>query len=119
MNEEEKNPYGNIYISHRVIATIAHQACLGSYGVVGLAAKNFVQGLSQAIVKDPLLGVQVAQFSEGIVIDAYLILEYGVRIKSVASSIAENIQYTVEKTTGLKVKAVNIHVNGLRVSDTD
>lgn len=116
---EDKNPFGNIYISHRVIATIAYHSCQQTYGVVGLAAKNFVQGLSQAIVKDPLLGVEVTQDADSLVLDLYLIVEYGVRIKSVASSVAENVQYAIENTTGLEVKSVNVHVNGLRVSNID
>jgi uncharacterized alkaline shock family protein YloU len=47
------------------------------------------------------------------------VLEYGTRIKSVASTIAHQVQYQVETTFGLKVNRVNIHVRGLRISDID
>ncbi len=110
---------GNIYISQRAIATIAYQSSLESYGVVGLAAKNFAQGIAHALVKDPLMGVEVRQDENTISIDLYIIVEYGTRIKSVASSVAESVRYHVEKSTGLQVKEVNVHVRGLRISDLD
>jgi len=40
---EEANPLGNIFISHRAIATISSQSALESYGVVGLAPKNWLK----------------------------------------------------------------------------
>lgn len=116
---KEENTYGNIYVSHRAIATIAHQACLASYGVVGLTAKNIATGLAQVVVKDPTLGVDVSFTPQRNVIDLYVIVEYGTRIKTVAASVAENVKYQVEKILGLTVDAVNVHVRGLRVSDPD
>ncbi len=115
----EINSMGNIYISHRAIASIAHQAALESYGVVGLAAKNLAEGLAQALVKDPSLGVEVDFSGDGITIDLFIIIEYGTRIKSVASTVSDTVRYKVEKSIGLPVKAVNIHVRGLRISDLD
>ncbi len=116
---EEANPLGNIFISHRAIATISSQSALESYGVVGLAPKNLAQGLSQVLTKDPSLGVDVGYDATGITIDLYIIVEYGTRIKSVASSVAENVRYYVERAIGLPVNQVNIHVRGLRISNTD
>jgi uncharacterized alkaline shock family protein YloU len=116
---EDSNNLGNIYISHRAIATIASQSALESYGVVGLAAKNLAEGLAQALVKDPSLGIEVHYDATNIQIDLYVIVEYGTRIKSVASSMAENVRYHVERAIGLPVTQVNIHVRGLRISNTD
>lgn len=116
---KEETSLGNIYISHRAIATIAYQASLASYGVVGLTAKNLAVGLAQVVVKDPTLGVDVNFTQNGNFIDLYIIVEYGTRIKMVAASVAENVKYQVEKILGLPVTAVNIHVRGLRVSDPD
>jgi len=117
--KDGSNLLGNIYISHRAIATIAHQAALESYGVVGLATKNFAEGITQAIVKDPLSGVEVTFTGSEIQIDLYIIIEYGTRIKSVASSVADSVRYQVERSTGLPVLQVNVHVRGLRISNPD
>ncbi|HHY89932.1 MAG TPA: Asp23/Gls24 family envelope stress response protein [Chloroflexi bacterium] len=111
--------HGNIYISHRAISTIAHQAALESYGVVGLAAKNLAAGLANVIVKDPTMGVDVRFDGHSVEIDLYIVVEYGTRITAVARSVANTVRYQIEKALGLEVTQVNVHVRGLRVSDTD
>jgi uncharacterized alkaline shock family protein YloU len=116
---DETTPLGSIRISPRAIATIAYHAALQSYGVVGLTSKNIVEGLTQALVKDPTHGVEVAYDGQNITIDIYVIVEYGTRIKSVASSVRNTIHYNVEKALGMPVEQVNVHVRGLRISDPD
>jgi uncharacterized alkaline shock family protein YloU len=115
----ETNSLGNIFISHRAIASIAHRAAIESYGVVGLAAKNIAEGLAQALVKDPTMGVECEFTGDGITIELFIVVEYGTRIAMVATSVAENVRFQVEKTIGLPVKKVNVHVRGLRISDPD
>lgn len=117
--KEGNNPLGNIYVSYRSISTVAYQSALQSYGVVGLAAKNLAEGLAQVLVKDPALGVDVHFDGKTINIELYIIVEYGTRIKSVAVSVSDNVRYQVEKAFGLPVSQVNVHVRGLRISNTD
>ena len=115
----KENSIGSIFISHRALATIASQSALESYGVVGLATKNLATGISQLLVKDPVQGVDII-YKEGlVVIDLYIVIEYGTRIKSVADNVAELVKYQVENTTSLIVEKVNIHVRGLRISNPD
>ncbi len=116
---EETTPIGSIHVSPRAIATIAYHAARQSYGVVGLAPKNFVNGLAQVMVKDPTLGVEIEYDGKDINIDIYIIVEYGTRIKSVAASVANTVRFQVEKALGMPVSDVNIHVQGLRISDLD
>lgn len=115
----EDNPLGSIHVAPRAIASISYHAARESYGVVGLASKNLVSGLSHALVKDPTHGVEVHYDGEQINIDVYIIIEYGTRIKSVAASVANTIRYQVEKALGLPVNQVNVHVRSLRVSEMD
>jgi uncharacterized alkaline shock family protein YloU len=119
MTDETTSTIGNINISPRAIATIAYHAALQSYGVVGLANKSLVDGLAQALVKDPTHGVEIHYDGQHLNIDLYVIIEYGTRIKSVASSVAHTVRYQVEKALGMPVTQVNVHVQGLRVSDVD
>ena len=113
------NLLGNVYISHRAIATITCQSVLESYGVVGLAAKNFAEGIAQVLVKDPTRGVDIRFDGKTIMIEVFIIVEYGTRIKSVATSVADSIRFQVEKAIGLPVTQVNVHVRGLRISNPD
>jgi len=49
--EENKNQTGRVYISNQAIATIAYQSALESYGVVGMADKDIVRGISKLLFK--------------------------------------------------------------------
>jgi uncharacterized alkaline shock family protein YloU len=116
---DETTPIGSIHVSPRAIATIAYNAARQSYGVVGLAPKNIVNGLTQAVVKDPTHGVEVIYDGETLNIDLYIVVEYGTRISSVAASVSNTVRYQVERALGMPVNQVNIHVQSLRISDLD
>jgi uncharacterized alkaline shock family protein YloU len=116
---EESTPIGSIHVSPRAVATIAYHAALQSYGVVGLTSKNLVNGLTQALVKDPTHGISVEYDGNMINIDLYIIIEYGTRIKSVAASVMNTVRFQIEKALGMPINAVNVHVRGLRISDID
>lgn len=113
---EDINPQGSIQISARAIATIAYQAAVESYGVVGLASKNLVDGLAHLIVKDPTHGIEVQYDEECINIDLYIVVQYGTRIKSVANNVANTVRFHVEKSIGIPINEVNVHVQGLRIN---
>lgn len=117
--ENFHNELGSIQIQRDAIASIARQSTLQSYGVVGLAPKNLCENLRQIIKKDAKYGVDVAYDHEGLLIDLYIVVEYGMRIKTITSSIASSVKYNVEKTVGLPVRRINVHVRGLRISNMD
>ena len=116
---DELTPIGSIHVSPRAIATIAYHGARQSYGVVGLAPKNLVDGLTQVVVKDPTHGIEVHYDGQHINIDLYIIVEYGTRIKSVASSVSNTVRFQVERALGMPVNEVNVHVQNLRISDLD
>jgi uncharacterized alkaline shock family protein YloU len=47
------------------------------------------------------------------------VVEYGTRIKSITNSVVNSVKYNVEKTVGVPVRRINVHVRGLRISDMD
>jgi uncharacterized alkaline shock family protein YloU len=113
------NPAGRITISSRAIATIASRAALGTYGVVGMSARGLADGIAQILVRDPHRGIEVHATSDQIRIEAYIIVEYGTRVSSVAHSVANNVRYQVEQMLGVPVVDVSVHVQDLRVSSVD
>ena len=117
--KKNNSPLGDIQISKQAIATIAFQAVQRSYGVVGLASKNIADELAHAIIKDPTHGIDVEYKNNEINIDIYIIIEYGTRITSVAASVANTVRYQVEKSLGVPVNEINVHVQGLRISDDE
>jgi len=116
---EETTTLGTIHISPEAVATIAYRATLTSYGVVGLAPKNLAEGLAATITREPARGVSVRYNGDEVDIDIHIIIEYGTRITSVADSVANAVRYQVEKALGMPVHNINVHVQGLRVSNSD
>jgi len=115
----KNNELGSILIQKDAIASIARQSTLQSYGVVGLAPKNIFENIRQIVKKDIKYGVNVDYDHDGLIIDLYIIVEYGTRIKSITNSIVNSVKYNVEKTVGLPVRRINVHVRGLRISNMD
>lgn len=112
--------FGKIEISLVAIASIASQAVLECYGVVGMASKSFKDGLVELLAPGAShRGVDVHLVDEQIAIDLYVIIEYGTRISEVAHNIMSAVKFRVEKALGTSVAQVNVHVQGLRVSQED
>jgi len=116
---QDINPLGSIEVLPDAIATIASQAVLHTYGVVGMAPKNMVNGIANRLTRDPRHGVEVLLDGGKIDINLYIIVEYGTRISSVAGSVANSVRFQVEKALGQPIGDVNVHVQGLRVSGPD
>jgi uncharacterized alkaline shock family protein YloU len=116
---EETTTLGSIHISPNAVASIAYHAALQSYGVVGLAPKNLAEGLTATITREPAHGISVHYNGEEVDIDVHIIIEYGTRITSVSNSVANSVRFHVEKALGMPIHAVNVHIQGLRVSSAD
>lgn len=112
----QHEPQGMIDISPTAVATIANQAINQCYGVVGMANKNIVNGIAGLLSRDSRRGIDISFESDEIIIDVYVIVEYGVRIRAVAESIQHTVKFHVEKALGLPVQAVNVYVQGLRLN---
>lgn len=116
----EQNRLGRIEVSPEAVASLASQAVLKSYGVVGMAPANLRNGIVEVLSGDrSKRGVQVKLIENAVVIDLFVVIEYGTRISTVARNIMSAVKFTVEKSLGVPVKEVNVHVQGLRVSNTD
>jgi len=114
----EEAPLGKIEVAPQAIATIAGHAVISCYGVVGMAATTLRDGLAELLQHENLSrGVRVHLVDDQIIIDLYVVIEYGVRISEVAHNIMSSVKYAVERALGLPVAQVNIHVQGLRISD--
>ena len=112
----ERTRLGKVEITPAAVATIASQAVLECYGVVGISSR----GLTEVLHRDHRhQGVEVRLEDDSIIINIYVIMEYGVRITAVAHNVMESVKFTVESALSVPVEQVNIHVQGLRVSDAD
>jgi uncharacterized alkaline shock family protein YloU len=118
-SRQSRGRLGRVTVSKRAIATIATQAALGTYGVVGMSARNLADGIARLLIRDPHRGIEVRTDGGTVSIDAYIIVEYGTRVSAVAASVANSVRYQVEQMLGVSVADVSVHVQDLRVSTVD
>ena len=103
-----------IEISTDVIAVIAGVAVSEVQGVSGMSG-GFAGGISEVLSgkKNLAKGIKVEKENGKAKIDVNIIVEYGSRIPDVAFDIQNRVKTAVEGMTGLKVVAVNVHVQGV------
>ena len=114
----EDNKLGRIEISPHAISTIAGEAVLRCYGVVGMASKNLIGGLADLLQPERWgRGVDVQVRDGQVSVDLYVVIQYGTRISEVAHGVMHGVKYALEQTLGVPVAEVNVHVQGLRMSN--
>lgn len=112
------NEYGNIIIDDNVIASLAGIAAMECYGLVGMATSSATEGLVELLRREHLTkGVKISTENNRVVIDLYIMVQFGISISAVSNNIIERVKYTIENSTGLEVERVNINVQGVRVQD--
>jgi uncharacterized alkaline shock family protein YloU len=110
---------GRIDVSPTAVVSIVDDAVRSCYGVVGTASKDLATGIATALSPERKRGVEVRIEDGRIAIDVYVIIEYGTRISAVARSVMNVVKFSVERALGVPVAEVNVHVDGLRVSNVD
>ena len=113
------NGYGKVSISSEVVAQYAGSTAVECFGIVGMAAVSMKDGLVKLLKGDSLTrGIKVEIDNDNkIELDFHVIVSYGVSISTVADNLIENVKYKVSEFTGLEIKKINIHVEGVRVID--
>jgi uncharacterized alkaline shock family protein YloU len=116
MSEKDHMEYienGSIQISNEVIATIAGTAAMEVEGVVGMSS-NLAGGISELLgKKNPGKGVKVEIRDKEVTVEMHLTLEYGAKLNDVGLKVQEETKRAIETMTDLKVKEVNVHIEGI------
>lgn len=63
-------------------------------------------------------GIKVDLSEEGIKVEVYCVMNFGVSIPQVAQQIQDNIRQTLINMTGLVTEEVNIHIVGVQFEST-
>ncbi len=109
----------SIRISSDVIAIITGIVSSEVPGIAGMSG-GIVGGIAEKLGRRDLTkGIKVRIDEDKITIDMNVIAEYGTSIVEATDKLKKEIRGNVEKTTGLKVEAININVQGLDVAEED
>lgn len=108
------HPLGRIEVLPNAVHSIAVEATLTCYGVLGMASPHLRNG--QAVLlsdEQSNQGVRLQILNDQLLIDVYVALEYGLRISEIAHNIMSAVKFSVEKMLGVPVTQVNVNVQGL------
>ncbi|MDD6666552.1 MAG: Asp23/Gls24 family envelope stress response protein [Lachnospiraceae bacterium] len=119
MQGQMETTLGKVVIDNDVIAAYAGSVAVECFGIVGMAAVNMKDGLVKLLKRDYLSkGITVETSDENqVTLDFHVIVAYGVSIKTVCDNLMETVKYKVEEYTGLSVREIRVHVEGVRVID--
>ena len=109
---------GRIKVSPAVIAALVTEAVKECYGVVGMSSRSRLDDLAGSLHRSARRGVDISEGDNGVIVDVYVVVEYGTRISEVAAGVMRRIHFSLTQSAGIPVQAVNVHVQGLRVSDS-
>ena len=110
-----ENEQGSVNVSTSVYTDIAGTAASNCFGVKGMAARSVSDGVYHLLRKESMAkGVRVDFHEDGTIsIDLHIMVDHGVNLNAVASSIISEVRYVVTKTTGTEVRAVNVYIDSM------
>lgn len=111
--------FGTINISNEAIASVASDAVLECYGIVGLVKKNSIHETIIEILKrgNYSNGIFISQDRNSVSISIYVVVAHDIKITEILSEVQKKVKYIVEKTFGIKVKNVNVFAQSLAKED--
>ena len=101
---------GRLTISREAVAEIVAETALGCYGVVGLSAGTRVKRLFRRE------GISVEGDANALRIELHVVIEHGLNLAEVASTVRSQVGYEVTRLTGLGVAAVEVVIQRVRAS---
>ena len=112
-----KSDHGDITVSSAVFSNITGMAATNCFGVKGMAVRSMTDGLVHLLRREAMSkGVKVTFHEEGrISIDLHIMMDKGVNISAICSSIIQEVRYFVTKSTGTEVRAVNVFVDSITI----
>jgi uncharacterized alkaline shock family protein YloU len=102
---------GRITISSEAIAQIVAETALECYGVVGM--KGSLRGQLARARRRPR-GIEIRRDGGEVAVDLHVVVEYGLNLAEVASTLRNRVLYEVERLTGLRVASVEVKIQDVR-----
>ena len=113
----QKNENGSINVSTNVYVDIAGTAAANCFGVKGMAARSLTDGVYHLLRKESMSkGVRVTFHEDDTIsIDLHIMVDNGVNLNAVGTSIISEVRYVVTKCTGTEVRAVNVYIDSMMI----
>ncbi len=111
----EGSNLGEVEIAPEVIEVIAGIAASEVAGVAEMRG-NFATGVAERLgKKNHGKGVKVELAEDGIVLDIYVVMDFGISIPKTAQKIQDNTRQALKNMTALEIKEINVHIVGVQM----
>ena len=111
----QENQTGAVSVANNVYTEIAGIAASNCFGVKGMVARSVKDGLFHLLRKEAMgKGVKVEMHEDNTVsIDVHIMVDSGVNMNAVGSSIISEVRYKVQSLTNTEVRDVNVFIDAL------
>jgi uncharacterized alkaline shock family protein YloU len=105
---------GRVAITDGAVAQIVGLTAAECYGVVGMAPPRRIERL---LVRDPTTrGIEVSGGARGLTVSLHVVVEHGLNLAEVASTVRNRVAYELQRMTGLEIAAVEVHIEAVKAS---
>ncbi len=119
LNVSDDSSLGKVEIAPEVIEVITGIASSEVDGISSMRG-NFATGVVERFGKKSHgKGVKVELTENGILIDLFVVLNFGVSIPKVAQQLQDNIRQTLKNMTALEIDEINVHVVGIHMEGAE
>ena len=111
----QENQNGAVSMSNSVYTEIAGIAAANCFGVKGMVARSMKDGLYHLLHKEAMgkgVRVQVNE-DDSVSIDVHIMVDSGVNMNAVGSSIISEVRYKVQNQTNTEVRDVNVFIDSI------
>jgi uncharacterized alkaline shock family protein YloU len=106
---------GRVAITEDAIAQIVGLTAAECYGVVEMSAPGRIGRL--LVRARTTRGIEVSGNGDGLSIGLHVVVEHGLNLAEVASTVRNRVAYEVERMTGLTITAVEVHIEDVKRSE--
>ena len=101
--------FGRITIASDVVAEIVAHVTAEAYGIVDMSGGPLSRLRGRR-------GIDIGRDGDAVTIDLRVVVECGLNLAEVASTLRNRVTYEVERLTGLRVSTVEVHIDDVRRS---
>lgn len=115
INVSDHNGLGKVEIAPEVIEVITGIAASEVDGISEMRGSFATDVVERFGKKSHSKGVKVELTEDGILIDLYVVINFGVSIPNVAQKLQTNIRQALKNMTALETSEINVHVVGIQM----
>ena len=107
------NDIGRISITNEVVSNLAGDAATSCFGVKGMVGRSQGSGPFQLLRRESMSkGVEVHyNDDDSVSLERHIGVDQGINIAAACRSIIKEVQYKLQKATGVPVRSVDVYVD--------